>query len=234
MNIPQHIAIIMDGNGRWAKNRGFSRAAGHKEGAKRIKEIVRGAKELGVKIITLFAFSTENWNRPKSEIAILFSYLNDFLDNYKDELIKEQIRLNIIGRKDRIDKNIVKKINEVEKITCANKIFILNIAIDYGGRWDIVEAAKKIVREHCDSKINEKQITEEFFNNNLALGNMPDPELLIRTSGEERMSNFLIWNLAYSEFYFTKVHWPDFTKEELAKAIEVYSKRQRRFGKVYD
>jgi len=206
---------------------------GHNEGSKRIKEIVKEAKIQGVKILTVFAFSTENWNRPKSEIAALFSYLNDFLKNYKDELVKENIKLKIIGKRDKLDGNTVKKIDEVEKATSRNDSFIFNIAIDYGGRWDIVEAAKKILVDFQNSKITKEQVNEEFFKNYLELGNLPDPELLIRTSGEERISNFILWNLAYTEFYFPNVCWPDFTKEELAKAIDVYSKRERRFGKVH-
>lgn len=233
MNIPQHIAIIMDGNGRWAKARGLSRIAGHSEGAKRIKEIVRAAKEAGVKIITVFAFSTENWNRPKTEIAMLFSYLNDFLEKYKEELMKQNIKLRIIGRRDRFDKNITKKIEEVEGVTSKNDGFIFNIAIDYGGRWDIVEGVKKILADVKGGRITENQITEENFKNYLSLDSLPDPELLIRTSGEERISNFLLWNLAYTELYFPQICWPDFTKEELGKAIEAYSKRERRFGKIY-
>lgn len=233
MNIPKHIAIIMDGNGRWAKSRGFSRIMGHSEGVKRIKEIVKASKEIGVKIITVFAFSTENWNRPKREISMLFSHLNDFLKNYKDELVKENIKLKIIGRRDRLDRNTIEKIEEVEKVTSKNDAFTFNIAIDYGGRWDIVEAVKKVLTEFRNSKITKEQITEEAFGAYLELDTLPDPELLIRTSGEQRISNFLLWNLAYAEFYFPDVYWPDFTKEELIKAIEVYSKRERRFGKVY-
>ncbi|MFA5305635.1 MAG: isoprenyl transferase [Candidatus Omnitrophota bacterium] len=233
MNIPKHIAIIMDGNGRWAKARGFSRIAGHNEGAKRIKEIVKAAKEAGVKIITVFAFSTENWDRPKNEISALFSHLNDFLNNYKNELVKENIKLKIIGKRDRLDKNTIKKIEEVENATSKNDAFIFNIAIDYGGRWDIVEAVRRVLTDFQNSKITKEQITEESFGRYLELGSLPDPELLIRTSGEERISNFLLWNFAYTEFYFPDVYWPDFTKEELNKAIELYSTRERRFGKVY-
>ena len=233
MNIPQHIAIIMDGNGRWAKSRGLSRIIGHSEGTKRIKEIIRAAKETGVKIVTVFAFSTENWNRPKNEISMLFSYLNDFLKNYKNELMKENIKLKIIGRRDKLDANTIKKIEEVEGATSKNNDFIFNIAIDYGGRWDIVEAVKKVLADLQGCKITREQITEESFGSYLELGSLPDPELLIRTSGEERISNFLLWNLAYTEFYFPDIYWPDFTKEELSKAIEIYCKRERRFGEVH-
>ncbi|MFA5271171.1 MAG: isoprenyl transferase [Candidatus Omnitrophota bacterium] len=233
MNIPQHIAIIMDGNGRWARERGLPRSIGHREGSKRIKETIKDAKSLGVKIVTVFAFSTENWNRPKKEINLLFSYLKDFLHKYKDELIRDDIKLNIIGRRDRLVTDVIKKIEEVEGLTRENKSFIFNIAIDYGGKWDIVAAAKKIAIDYKDGKISENQIDEDTFGKYLVLGDMPDPELLIRTSGEERISNFLLWNLAYAEFYFPKIYWPDFNKNELIKAIRVYSSRDRRFGKVH-
>jgi len=223
----------MDGNGRWAKSKGLSRIIGHSEGTKRIKEIVKAAKETGVKIVTVFAFSTENWNRPKNEISMLFSYLNDFLKNYKNELMKENIKLRIIGRRDKLNANTIKKIEEVENATSKNDALIFNIAIDYGGRWDIVEAVKKVLADFQDSKITREQITEGSFGSYLELGALPDPELLIRTSGEERISNFLLWNLAYTEFYFPDIYWPDFTKEELNRAIEVYSKRERRFGEVH-
>ena len=229
-NVPYHLAIIMDGNGRWARERGLPRTAGHREGIKRIKEIVREVKKIGIRILTVFAFSTENWNRPKREIEFLFSYLNNFLDNYKKELIKEDIKLNIIGRRDRIKKTIIKKIEEVENLTKNNKSFIFNIALDYGGRWDIVEAARKMLLDIKKKKV--EKIDEENFKSYLSLGNLPDPDLLIRTSGEQRISNFLLWNLAYTEFYFPKVWWPDFDKEELRKAIEVYSQRERRFGRI--
>jgi undecaprenyl diphosphate synthase len=232
MKIPYHVAIIMDGNGRWAKNRGLPRMAGHRAGIKRIKEIVREAKKIGIKILTIFAFSTENWNRPKKEVDFLFSYLNNFLDNYRKELMKEDIKLNVIGRRGRIKKSIIKKIEEVERLTKNNKSFIFNIALDYGGRWDIVEAAKKIIKDCRSQKLKETEIDEEVFGKYLSLNNLPDPDLLIRTSGEQRISNFLLWNLAYTEFYFPKTYWPDFDKKELEKAVEVYSKRERRFGRI--
>jgi len=232
-NIPQHIAIIMDGNGRWAKEKGLPRSIGHREGSKRIKEIVKEAKKLGIKIMTVFAFSTENWNRPKEEIALLFSYLKDFLTNYKNELVKENIRLNIIGRRDRFSKDVIMKIEEVEGATHNNNSFIFNIALDYGGKWDIAAAARKVAGDYKNGKISEDEINEDTFGKYLALGDMPDPELLIRTSGEERISNFLLWNLAYAELYFPGIYWPDFNEKELAKAIEVYSSRNRRFGKIH-
>jgi undecaprenyl diphosphate synthase len=232
MTIPYHIAIIMDGNGRWAQERGLPRTAGHREGVKRVKEVVKEAKRLGVKILTLFAFSTENWARPPKEIKFLFSYLNFFLENYRKELMRENIRLNVIGRRDRINAEVMEKIEDLETLTKDNSSFVLNVALDYGGKWDIVQAAKEIIRDYKINKISEQDLDEDCFKKYLSLGGMQEPELLIRTSGEQRISNFLLWDLAYAEFYFPKVHWPAFSKNELKKAIEVYSKRKRRFGKI--
>lgn len=233
MNIPNHIAIIMDGNGRWAQKKGLPRIAGHKKGAQRVKEAVTESLKLGVKALTIFAFSTENWNRPKMEIEFLFSYLAKFLDSYKKKLIKDDIRLKVIGRRDRISEVVLKKIKEVEGLTKDNKSFIFNIAIDYGGRWDIVNAAKAITQGCVNKKISQKDINEELFSDYLCLKTF-DPDLLIRTSGEQRVSNFLVWNLAYSEFYFTSLFWPDFDKFQLHKAIKVYSQRDRRFGEIHE
>jgi undecaprenyl diphosphate synthase len=232
MDIPAHIAIIMDGNGRWANERRLPRIAGHHEGVKRVKEIVRAAKELGVKSLTLFAFSTENWARPKNEIEVLFSYLKDFLHTYKDELMRQNIRFKVIGRRDRIDKNIIVQIEDLERLTKDNNSLILNIALDYGGRWDILQAVKQLALDCKNQLIPPEQISEESFKKYLSLSGQPELELLVRTSGEERISNFLLWDLAYSELYFAPVYWPDFNGEELKKAIEKYSQRQRRFGKI--
>ncbi|MBU1811299.1 MAG: isoprenyl transferase [Candidatus Omnitrophica bacterium] len=232
MNGPHHIAIIMDGNGRWAKKRGLPRTIGHREGVKRIKEIVREAKKLGVKILTIFAFSTENWNRSKNEIKFLFQYLNIFLKNYKKELMRKDIRLKAIGRRDRIDKNSIRQVEVVEELTKDNKSFIFNIALDYGGRWDITEAARRIVSDYQNKLVSKEAITEDFFQQYLSLGGLASPDLLIRTSGEQRISNFLLWDLAYTELYFPQKYWPDFNVMELEKAIEVYSQRIRKFGKI--
>ena len=233
MGIPYHVAIIMDGNGRWAKKRNLPRTAGHHQGIKRIKEIIREAQKIGVRALTIFAFSTENWNRPKKEIKFLFSYLDDFLDNYKKELMKNGIILKAIGRRDRIDGQIIRKIEKLEKLTSKNNKFFFNIALDYGGRWDIVNSAKNIALDYKNGKITEESIDENMFNNYLELADIPDPDLLIRTSGEQRISNFLLWNLAYSEVYFTSVLWPDFDKDNLYKAVEIYQKRKRRFGEIH-
>jgi undecaprenyl diphosphate synthase len=230
--IPHHVAIIMDGNGRWAKEKGLSRTEGHKQGSKRVKEVARDAKKKGIKVLTLFAFSTENWNRPRSEIKHLFNYLENFLTNYKEELVKDGIKLKIIGRRDKLSKKILNKINEVEKATFDNVNFFLNIAIDYGGRWDIVNATKAIVKAVNNGYLKEEKISEEIFNNYLSLSEFNDPDILVRTSGEKRVSNFLIWQTAYTEFYFPEVLWPDFTKEWVDNIIKEYSGRVRKFGQI--
>ncbi|MCF7873857.1 MAG: isoprenyl transferase [Candidatus Omnitrophica bacterium] len=232
LTIPDHVAIIMDGNGRWAKERGLPRTEGHRQGAKRVKEVVHQAKKKGIKVLTFFAFSTENWNRPKNEIRHLFDYLINFLTNYKKELIKEGIKLKIIGRRDRLNKKVLNKIDEIEKATCDNANFFLNIAIDYGGRWDIVSATKKIVQAVNNSSMKEEEIDEENFANYLSLSKFNDPDILVRTSGEKRISNFLIWQTAYTEFCFPGVLWPDFDKKWVDNIIEEYSGRVRKFGKI--
>lgn len=228
--VPKHIAIIMDGNGRWAQEKGLPRVFGHRKGVDRVKEIVSESIELGIKALTIFAFSTENWNRPKKELDVLFSYFNKFLSLYKKELIEKNVKVRVIGRKDRLSKGLLEKIRDIEDATKDNKTFTFNIAIDYGGRWDIVDAAKRIAKAYSNKDITSEEIDEELFSEYLSLGSVGDPDLLIRTSGEQRMSNFLIWNLAYSELYFTPVFWPSFDKKELKKAIEIYSNRDRRFG----
>ena len=233
MEIPYHIAVIMDGNGRWAKKRMLPRMAGHRQGAKRVKEILREAKRIGVKALTIFAFSTENWDRPKKEIEFIFSYLVKFLKDYRKEFIKKDIKFKAIGRRDRLDKKVIEEIKKTENITKDNKSFTFNVALDYGGKWDIVNAVKIIAKKCVDKGISWGEIDEKLFNEYLSLGNTPAPDLLIRTSGEKRISNFLIWDLAYSEFYFTPVFWPEFNKEHLHKAIKSYSQRDRRFGSIY-
>ena len=233
MDIPYHIAVIMDGNGRWAKKRMLPRMVGHREGAKRVKEILREAKRIGVKALTIFAFSTENWNRPRKEIEFIFSHLIRFLRSYREEFIKKDIKFKAIGKRDRFSKKVIEEIKKTEDATKNNKSFTFNVALDYGGKWDIVNAAKRIAKKCVDKSISWEDIDEELFNKYLSLGNVPAPDLLIRTSGEKRISNFLIWNLAYSEFYFTPVFWPEFNKEQLHKAIKAYSQRNRRFGAIH-
>ena len=224
----------MDGNGRWAKEKGLPRYAGHREGAKRLKEVVREAKRVGVEALTVFAFSTENWDRPKREIDFLFSHMAKFLNNYKSEFVKKDIKFQAIGIKDKLPSQMLKAIKNVENATKSNKSFTFNVAIDYGGRWDIVNAARKIASDCLKEKVSDKDIDENLFSRYLSLAGAADPDLLIRTSGEQRVSNFLIWDLAYSEFYFTPVYWPDFNKEQLHKAIKTYSKRERRYGVIHE
>lgn len=230
--VPTHIAIIMDGNGRWAKKRGLSRTFGHKQGLKRAEEVVKNAKELGVKILTLFAFSTENWRRPKKEVEMLFSYLDDFLSKNKHKFNEERIRINFIGRRDRLKHSLVKSIEEVEELTRDNTDFVLNLAVDYGGRWDILNAVRNLIKDILGGQKKHEEINEDTFKKYLSLFEFPGPDLLIRTSGEIRISNFLLWDIAYTELYFTPCLWPDFTKEELKKAIDEYNRRERRFGRV--
>jgi len=230
MKVPYHVAVIMDGNGRWAKRRGLPRNLGHKKGIERIEEIIKCAKKLGIKILTLFAFSTENWSRPEKEVSFLFSYLKRFLKRKKEFLLQERIRVNFIGRRDRLDKELLEEMKNIEKLTRKNDALIINLAIDYGGRWDILNAAKRLWKEAKRKKINLEKIEEEDFKKYLALGEFPYPDLLIRTSGEKRISNFLLWQSAYTEFYFPEVLWPDFDKKELEKAVEEYKRRERRFG----
>ena len=232
MSVPKHIAIIMDGNGRWAKRRGMPRTFGHRKGIERLKNIIPIAHKLGIKILTLFAFSTENWNRPRSEIDMLFRYLESFLSKDIEKLHRDGVKLNVIGRKNRFDRKLLAKIKQAQEMTKLNKNFILNIALDYGSRYEIVEAVKKIVKDCLAGKIEGKDINEELFSHYLYTSGISDPDLLIRTSGEQRISNFLLWQLSYTELYFPKVHWPDFGKKELEKAIAEYNKRERRFGAV--
>lgn len=230
MEIPNHVAIIMDGNGRWARSKHLPRVIGHKRGVDRVRDVLQEAKDMGVKILTLFAFSTENWSRPKKEIQVIFSYLERHLDQDKGMLIKEGIRFNVFGRRDRISKSLLNKIEEVESLTENCKSLVLNVALDYGGRWEIVEATKKVAKDILEKKISLPKIDEHSFPRYLSLTGFPDPDFLIRTSGELRISNFLLWQLAYAEFYFPKVFWPDFDKKLFRKAIEEYVRRKRRFG----
>jgi undecaprenyl diphosphate synthase len=230
--IPYHIAVIMDGNGRWAREHGLPRPLGHKEGIQRVREIVRTAKDFGVKIVTIFAFSSENWSRSPDEVNTLFFYMKFFLGAYQNELMEQGVKLNMVGRRDRIDKGALAKLEEIERVTADNKGVILNIALDYGGRWDIVQAAQKIARECVKGNIVPDAVEEDILGKFLALAGMPDPDLLIRTSGEQRISNFLLWQCAYSEFYFCEKNWPDFDKNEFKKALDEYASRARRFGKA--
>ena len=231
--VPHHIAIIMDGNGRWAEARGLPRAFGHREGVKRVKEIIKGACELGIKVLSIFAFSTENWNRPKEEIDMLMRFLENYLKSSAKDFKKKNIRLNVMGRRDRIPARLTKEIEHAIKSTKDNSGFILNLALDYGGRFEIINAVKTIAKEaRQDLSFDIAKITEEYFSRHLYTNNLPDPDLLIRTSGEERISNFMLWQLSYTELYFSEKFWPDFKKMDLEEAIELFNKRKRRFGRI--
>jgi len=231
-NIPKHVAIIIDGNGRWAKERGLPRTFGHRVGINRVKEIVRVADKLGIKVITFFAFSTENWTRPEKEVNMLMRSLNNFLDRNIDELDEKNIRLMVIGRDDPIPKFLQTKIKEAQDRTKDNTGLIAVLALNYGSRQEIVDAVKKFTNAVIKDEANLEGLDIENFSNYLYTKGLPDPDLLIRTSGEMRISNFLLWQLSYTELYFPKKYWPDFGKEDLEKAIEEYQKRERRFGDI--
>ncbi|MDI6758355.1 MAG: isoprenyl transferase [Candidatus Omnitrophota bacterium] len=231
-NIPRHIAIIMDGNGRWAKERGFSRIIGHRQGAKRLKEIVQSASETGIEVVTFFAFSAENWNRPKQEINLLMRYLSNFLDKEIRQFDKNNIRFLAIGRKAPLPEPILEKISMAEEKTKNNKGLTVVLALNYGARQEIVDAAKRFANSVVSGKVNEDSLDIEGFGRYLYTANLPDPDLLIRTSGEMRLSNFLLWQLSYAELYFVKKYWPDFTHQDFKEAILEYQKRERRFGGI--
>ncbi|HOW57000.1 MAG TPA: isoprenyl transferase [Smithellaceae bacterium] len=228
--LPRHIAVIMDGNGRWAKMHTIGRILGHKKGAEAVRTTVRTCREIGIKYLTLFAFSVENWSRPSEEIDALMSLLEEYLDKETNELNKQGIRLRTIGNIGSLYKTVRDKLDNSIKMTAGNEGMILNLALSYGARDEIIEGVKKITQEAQQGKIRPEDITKEKFGNYLYTKAMPDPDLLIRTSGEYRISNFLLWQMAYTEFYFTDVLWPDFGKKELLKAIAEYQNRERRFG----
>ncbi|MGX6969779.1 isoprenyl transferase [Vagococcus bubulae] len=231
--IPKHIAIIMDGNGRWAQKRRLPRIAGHKEGMNNVKKITTHASKLGVKVLTLYAFSTENWKRPSSEVDFLMKLPVDFFDVFVPELVKENVKVNVMGYKDYLPKHTQKAVENAMEETKDNTGMILNFALNYGSRAEILTAVNELLNEAKQGNITE-EVDEDMFSDYLmtaSLGKeLRDPDLLIRTSGEERISNFLLWQIAYSELYFTDSYWPDFSLENLEEAIGSYQKRQRRFG----
>jgi len=233
-NLPEHIAIIMDGNGRWAKQHAIGRLRGHKRGAQAVRAAVRTCREIGIKYLTLFAFSVENWGRPTKEVEGLMSLLEEYLAKELKELHKQGIKLTTIGDIYQLKPSVKEKIISAKKITANNDQMVLNLALSYGSRDEIIGAVKKIVQDSQNGKIKSDEINKEIFSKYLNTAEMPDPDLLIRTSGEYRISNFLLWQLAYTELYFTKVLWPDFNKEDIFKAIASYQKRERRFGLTSD
>lgn len=229
-NIPQHIAIIMDGNGRWAKSRGLPKIAGHRQGVKAAQGIIKAAGELGVKVLTLYTFSSENWKRPRHEVDALFKMLEEYLTKEEEKLNKNNIKLSVIGNMEAIPPSVREKLKKVTESTASNTGLVLNLAINYGGRPEIVNAVRKIAKESREGRLDPETIDEKIFAGYLYTSHLPDPDLLVRTSGEYRISNFLLWQISYSELYITKKLWPDFKKEDLKKAINAYRKRDRRFG----
>jgi len=230
--IPTHIAIIMDGNGRWAKKRGLPRVAGHRKGVDTVRKIVEDCAEIGVKYLTLYTFSTENWNRPKEEVSTLMRLLLKSLKERLDELNRNDIKLTCIGNIESLPDVVQKQLFEDIERTKNNKRMTLNLALSYSGRWEMLEAVRKISQKVSDGKLVADNIDEKTISDNLTTKNLPDPDLIIRTSGEFRVSNFLLWQIAYSEFVILDVYWPDFSKKHLYEAIKQYQKRERRFGKV--
>ncbi len=229
-SLPRHVAIIMDGNGRWAKKRSLPRMMGHRAGADTLRKVSRFAGHMGIEYITVYAFSTENWKRSDEEVSGLMSLLLEYLKNAEKELGGDEVRIRVIGDTSRFSDEIKEQITRVENVTKDNKAVTVTLALNYGGRDEILRAAKSIAGDVKDGKICEDEIDEKLFSSRLYTEYMPDPDLVIRTSGEIRLSNYLLWQISYSEFYFTDVLWPDFDEKEFAKAIDTYLARNRRFG----
>lgn len=232
MKIPNHVAIILDGNGRWAKSKGMPRNYGHVQGAKTVEVICEEAYRMGIQYLTVYAFSTENWNRPQDEVNALMALLRNYMKTCLKTAAKNNMCVRIIGEKTRLDEDIRKRMEELEQATRDNTGLHFQIAINYGGRDEIVRAVRRLADDVKTGRLSEEEITEDKISSMLDTQGLPEPDLLIRTCNEQRISNFLLWQLAYTELYFTPVAWPDFSKEELEKAIEAYNKRDRRYGLV--
>ena len=232
MKVPQHIAIILGGNGRWAKAKGMPRNYGHAQGSKNVERICEEAWRMGIKYLTVYAFSTENWSRPESEVAALMKLLRNYMKTCLKTAEKNDMKIRVIGDIDPLDDDIKRRIRELEEATVDNGGLNFTIALNYGSRDEIVRASRKMAEDCAEGRLDPESIDETVFESYLDTHGIPDPDLMIRTSGEQRLSNYLLWQLAYSEFYFTDVPWPDFTKEELEKAVEEYNHRHRRFGGV--
>ena len=230
--VPAHIAIIMDGNGRWAKSRFMPRTYGHKVGVETIRKVVKECSRLGVKYLTLNAFSTENWKRPKEEVSALMGLLVKYLRNELEELHKNNVKILTIGDISKLPQVCIEELDFAKEKTKDNRGLVMSLALNYGGRNDLVNAVKNISQEVVDGKISVDDIGDDLISSHLSTKESPDPDLVVRTSGEQRLSNFLLWELAYSEFYFTDIHWPDFDEKELQKAIFAYQSRDRRFGGI--
>ncbi|MCR5143964.1 MAG: isoprenyl transferase [Lachnospiraceae bacterium] len=232
MSVPKHVAIILDGNGRWAKSKGLPRTAGHTAGAKNVENIAEAAHNLGIEYLTLYAFSTENWNRPQDEVDALMKLLNSYLKNCRNTAKKNNMRVRVIGDISRLSDKMQKQITDLEEESKIYDGLNLTIAINYGSRDEMIRGIKKIGSDLLENNIAIDDITEDTFSKYLDTYDIPDPDLMIRTSGEQRLSNYLLWQLAYAEFYFTSVPWPDFSKKDLKEAVEAYENRDRRYGKV--
>lgn len=231
-NVPEHIAIIMDGNGRWAKKKGLPRIAGHKEGLTVVQKIVRAAVKHNVKILTLYAFSTENWKRPKLEVEFLMKLPKEFSHVYLPEMVENNVRIDTIGDFDNLPEHTKRAINHAKEETKDNDGLLLNFALNYGSRYEIIRAMKHIVEDSEENRIHTRDLDENLFEEYLFTKELPDPDLLIRTSGEQRLSNFLLWQLAYTELWFTDVLWPDFDEQLFVQALHDYQKRKRRYGGI--
>lgn len=232
MKIPRHVAVILDGNGRWAKAKGLPRNMGHVEGARTVEKMCEVMYNRGVEYFTVYAFSTENWNRPSEEVSLLMKLLRDYMVNCVKRSMKNNMKVRVIGDKTRLDEDIRASIDELETKTANNTGLKFTIAINYGSRDEIRRAVTEIAKEAISGEISPENITEQLISDKLDTTGYPDPDLLIRTSGEQRVSNFLLWQIAYSEFYFADCNWPDFDEKELEKALLAYNKRERRFGKI--
>ena len=232
MNIPQHVAIILDGNGRWAKAKGMPRNYGHAQGSKNVEKICEEAWRMGIKYLTVYAFSTENWNRPKEEVNALMKLLRNYMKTCLKTAAKNDMKVRVIGDITKLDEDIQKRILELEEATKNNGVLNFQIAINYGSRDEITRAVRTLAEDVKEGKLMPEEVNEACIERYLDTHDIPDPDLLIRTSGEQRLSNYLLWQLAYTEFYFTDVPWPDFSKQELEKAIEQYNRRDRRYGGV--
>ena len=230
MALPEHIAIVMDGNGRWAEARGEPRTFGHRAGIEPVRVTIRECSRLGVGALTLFAFSSENWRRPETEVSTLMAIFMDAFDREVEELHANQVQLRVIGNRQRLSVRLQQRIAEAEALTADNTGLKLQVAVSYGGRWDVLEAARRLAEQAASGALRPSEIDEERFARELQLADLPDPDLFIRTGGDHRISNFLLWNIAYAELFFTDTLWPDFGVAELAEAIEDFSQRERRFG----
>lgn len=231
-SIPQHVAIVMDGNGRWAENRGLERFEGHRAGAESVRTIIRSCLTYNIPVLSLFAFSSENWSRPIQEVDFLMQLFLESLSQEIAELHKQGVALRFTGFREELSLKLRDQMQQAEQLTAHNKRLVLNIVINYGGRWDISHATKAIAAQVLAGKLTLDEIDDSIITKHLSTQGLPDPDLFIRTSGEQRVSNFFLWQLAYTELYFAAVHWPDFTKEEFEKALNSFKQRERRYGKI--